>query len=586
MNTTRCGCNGTTARERTTLAFLFVTVAACSGCVGPTYERLHRASSAPAAAAGQQAPFQCRFIGINEWDVLQMECTGRPDALARLAARGVHEAASQYGPRRVRAVLSLSSTPVPNFPDPKPVWKGPPPNGRFLALPPRATWVGNESDTHGGAGWRADVPAVNACDVGPGADAFGRRDPGRLVVDCYFFTGDEITRRSPVSLFQEAIHGDVSNPTLTVMLWADDDELLPLASQDRLQMPQIAAIVDPKERLVAQCNRREAAACAALGDSASDDKSKFLAYEVACLKGTDARVCKSASEIFLRTNLGVWAPDDMQAAGATLLRGCKAGLITACMAAARVLDNHASPNPALVAWAAACSANIVDGCIQEAIFDRGPAGLAAAKTACEAGNAGGCGLLGDKYAEGLGVATDAARAQELRNKACGGGWGPSCTKLGLYDKGCRAGDTDSCDVLCKRGDAATCENASESVRDARRAPKACASGDAAMCAIACANGSQQACIDRCAYWLLVDHTMDGPPPSPDPCAGQRRTTVAPRMIQLTMKELAMECAQYKKTRDQNALGGVISMLQAGKTNWSAADVLAVNRAINECIRSK
>jgi hypothetical protein len=107
-------------------------------------------------------------------------------------------------------------------------------------------------------------------------------------------------------------------------------------------------------------------------------------------------------------------------------------------------------------------------CLGQAAADQGPEGFGVAKQACEAGNQDGCALLADKYADGIGVAKDPAQAQTLRGQACDKGVAASCTRLGLYEKGCKAGDTDACDVLCKRGNAAACQNASEDAKNARR----------------------------------------------------------------------------------------------------------------------
>ncbi len=109
----------------------------------------------------------------------------------------------------------------------------------------------------------------------------------------------------------------------------------------------------------------------------------------------------------------------------------------------------------------------VDACLQVALRDSGQAGFRAAAAACEGGDPRGCGLLADKLDAGTGGVKDGPRAHKLREQACDSRWGPACTKLGLEQKGCEAGDTSACDALCRRGNVAACDGASEDVKQER-----------------------------------------------------------------------------------------------------------------------
>ncbi|MGH7293310.1 MAG: hypothetical protein ACRELB_00175, partial [Polyangiaceae bacterium] len=158
------------------------------------------------------------------------------------------------------------------------------------------------------------------------------------------------------------------------------------------------------------------------------------------------------------------------------------------------------------------------------------ASVTACQSACSASDQSACTGLGLMYLDGSkGVPKDLAKGFTLIRAAC----------AAKNDYGCAA------EASLTRTAETNCQV------EPKACVAGCASGEAAMCRLACEGGDQQACVDRCAYWLLSDHSMDGPPPTPDPCAGQQRTIVAPRMVQFIMKELTGNCAQYKKTGYQS-----------------------------------
>jgi TPR repeat protein len=271
-----------------------------------------------------------------------------------------------------------------------------------------------------------------------------------------------------IAPLQTRLRWKMTRPTVSLSIVQTGDRVMPLASGAGV-LPEdvLASINDSSMRLALQCDGGETAACVAFAETTPDEKKKFQAYERACLRGDDTSSCGKGAQTLLHLNMTQWDLEGSPAYARVLFLGCKSGVTSACIPAAGLLTKAMQGTLAQEALTEACTAKIVDGCVQAALRDEGPAGIAAAQAACDAGSAAGCGLLGDKYADGTGVGKDPARARELRGKACDADWGPSCTKLGLYDKGCAAGDTDSCDVLCKAGKSAACDGASASVKEER-----------------------------------------------------------------------------------------------------------------------
>jgi TPR repeat protein len=209
----------------------------------------------------------------------------------------------------------------------------------------------------------------------------------------------------------------------------------------------------------------------------------------------------------------------------------------------------------------------------------------ACQSACSAGDLSACAQLGSRYLAGQGVTKNYTKGFALlmdaysqdqhlqaQNNSASSSWGVSNMTVAHASLESVA---DHADEYCQppNGDPQLCV-------------AGCSAGVATMCGVACDKGNQQTCLDRCAYWLMADHSMDGPPPDPDPCATwqHQRHVVAARMVQLGLKSLNTDCARYKRTGDRSWLQASFNLAHAADTNLSPSDRAKIQLALEACLK--
>lgn len=122
---------------------------------------------------------------------------------------------------------------------------------------------------------------------------------------------------------------------------------------------------------------------------------------------------------------------------------------------------------------AACDTNDLKACDElgdvylkgKSVPEDVPKAFALAKKACDGGVGRGCYSLGYLYKKGLSVPADTKIANALFTKACAMNSGSGCFEIGNHAKACSLNDEQSCDVLCRAGNTASCAHASQEVKD-------------------------------------------------------------------------------------------------------------------------
>ena len=283
---------------------------------------------------------------------------------------------------------------------------------------------------------------------------------------------------------------------------------------------------------------------------------------------------------------------------------------------------------------------------EAAQFDKGDAstatvvdvqkGVALLERACTAGYLDACNSAAHALWSTDGPSLDPVRAAALWRRACDRGLQATCGTLdiaSIYVKALQKHVSDerkvakqldaicmeskvgaACDARCSAAGGATCEGASNEVREQRglkpikRRPTAgqlfqceklakydacedvcafdnavCIRGcarDANLCRIACENGSESSCLDRCAAWLVATSESAGE----NPCQGLKRVQVQPRMIAYLERELDAGCRRYRETGDRSSMQGFAFALTNARRNLPMDVILRFNARGNACIR--